>query len=41
MDKHYNSAADLFGSLGGDCLAEYKYKTYGTSHECNVPWYYH
>ena len=41
MDKQYNSQADVFGSAGGDCLNQYKYKTYGTSRECNVPWYYH
>jgi len=41
MDKHYDGQADLFGSSGGDCLDKYKYKTYGTANECNVPWYYH
>ena len=41
IDKQYNSLADVFGSAGGDCLDQYKYKTYGTSRECNVPWYYH
>ena len=41
MDKQYNSQADVFGLAGGDCLDQYKYKTYGTSRECNVPWYYH
>lgn len=41
MDKHYDSRADLFGSSGGNCLDKYKYQTYGTANECNVPWYYH